>query len=346
LASDNKWLKNLRLNLAYVVGRALLRTRGVGAILRFERVRPRLRVPFQPLQSSEISPQFLDQLLRALKRWNYDIVDIDEVCRRAVTMPAERRFVCLTFDGASRDVINEAYPVLARHGVPFTVYVPTAFPDGLGEAWWLALEQIIARESRLSLTIARDDRHFTIQTTAEKYELYAFLSGWLRSLEPTDLSVAINDLCKRYSVDLAALSREAFMDWEDLAKLAADPNVTIGSATVNYPVLATLKDAAAWREMAMGRAVGETAFHREIRHFAYPFGDRQSFRRAHLVMAEEAGFQSAVSTISGIVEAAGRTHLFELPRIAWDGRLQSLRALRVLVSGATFAAVKPARSDL
>ena len=346
LASDNKWLTSLKLGLAYLGGRAIWQKRGVGAILRFERVRPRRQAPFQPLQSSEITPKFLDETVRALKHWKYDIVGIEEVCHRAVTMPAHRRFVCFTFDGASKDVITSAYPVLARHDVPFTVYVPTAFPDGLGEAWWLALEQIIAQESRLSLMIARDERHFTIQTPQEKYELYAFLSGWLRSLQPPALSIAINDLCKRYSVDLAALSREAFMDWEDLAKLAADPNVTIGSATVNYPALANLKDAAAWREMTMGRAVGEAALHREIRHFAYPFGDRDSWRRAHLVMAEDAGFESAVSTISGIVEAAGRTNLHALPRIDWDGRLQSLRAMRVLLSGATFTAVKPTRSDL
>jgi peptidoglycan/xylan/chitin deacetylase (PgdA/CDA1 family) len=345
LASDNRWLTRLELGLAYLSGRAVLQKRGVGAILRFERVRERRRAPFQPLQSSEITPNFLDRTVRALKRWDYDIVGMDEVCRRAVTMPGHRRFACLTFDGASRDVITSAYPVLARHGVPFTVYVPTAFPDGLGVAWWLALEQIIAQESRLGLMIARDERHFTIRTPREKYELYSFLSGWLRSLEPPDLSVAINDLCKRYSVDLAAL-RGAFMDWADLAKLAADPNVTIGSATVNYSALANLKDAAAWRETTMGRAVAEAALHREVRHFAYPFGDRSSWRRAHLVMAEEAGFESAVSTIAGIVEAAGRTNLHALPRIDWDGRLQSLRAMRVLLSGATFAPVKSTRSDL
>ena len=42
--------------------------------------------------------------------------------------------------------------------------------------------------------------------------------------------------------------------------------------------------------MTMGKAVAEAAFHREVRHFAYPFGDRDSFRRAHVVMAQEAGF--------------------------------------------------------
>ena len=49
----------------------------------------------------------------------------------------------------------------------------------------------------------------------------------MRALSPPDLSVAINDLCKRYSVDLAALSREAMMDWDDLTKLAADPLVLL-----------------------------------------------------------------------------------------------------------------------
>jgi hypothetical protein len=93
--------------------------------------------------------------------------------------------------------------------------------------------------------------------------------------------------------------------------------------------------------MTMGKAVAETAFHREVRHFAYPSGDRDSFRRAHVMMAKEAGFSSAVSTITGIVDTAGRTNLHALPRIAWDGRLTSLRAMRVLLSGATFAPVRP-----
>jgi len=59
------------------------------------------------------------------------------------------------------------------------------------------------------------------------------------------------------------------------------------------------------------------------------------------MMAEEAGFASAVSTIPGIVDAEGRTNLRALPRISWDGRVRSLRMLRVLVSGVAFAPVKP-----
>jgi peptidoglycan/xylan/chitin deacetylase (PgdA/CDA1 family) len=231
--------------------------------------------------------------------------------------------------------MTAAYPVLSRHRVPFTVYVPTAFPDGIGEAWWLALEQVIARDRRISLMMGRQERHFHVPGMAEKYELYEYLSSWMRSLESADLSAAIRDLCTRYAVDLAALSREAALDWGDLAKLAADPLVTLGAATVNFPVLSNMRDAAALKEMTMGRAVMETALRREVRHFAYPFGDRQSWQRKHMAMAEEAGFVSAVSAIAGVIEPAGNTSLLALPRMTWDARLHSLRAMRVILSGAT-----------
>jgi peptidoglycan/xylan/chitin deacetylase (PgdA/CDA1 family) len=347
LSSDIRFLTSLRLELAYFSGCAWLRGRGTGGagvILRFERVRPRRAARFQPLKSHEITPGFLDRTIRALKRWKYDIVSMDEVCRRAVTLASPRRFACLTFDGGYKDVMASAYPVLSRHGVPFTIYLPTAFPDGIGEAWWIALEQVIARESRLSLVVGREEKHFSIASTAEKYQLYDFLAGWMRTLPPSDLSSAIKDLCTRYAIDLAALSREAALDWNDLAKLAADPLVTLGSATVNYPVLSNLKDAAALREMTMGRAVAEAAFQRDVRHFAYPFGDWASWRRKHAVMAEEAGFISAASTIPGVVEAEGRTNLHALPRIAWDGRQRSLRAMRVILSGIPFPHARPTRS--
>ena len=166
LSSENLFLTSLRLELAWFSGRHWLSGRGTGGagvVLRFERVRPRRAARFQPLRSHEITPGFLDRTIRALKRWKFDIVSMDEVCHRAVTSPTPRRFVGLTFDGGYKDMIASAYPVLSRHGVPFTVYLPTAFPDRLGEAWWLALEEIIARESRISLVMDRKELRFDIE---------------------------------------------------------------------------------------------------------------------------------------------------------------------------------------
>jgi peptidoglycan/xylan/chitin deacetylase (PgdA/CDA1 family) len=122
------------------------------------------------------------------------------------------------------------------------------------------------------------------------------------------------------------------MTWQDIARLAADPRATIGCATVNYPVLATLPDDAARREIDMGKAVTEAAIGREVRHFAYPFGHPGSFNARHGLMAEQAGFVSVVSSVSGVIQPDGQSELYDLPRIRWDNR-RSLRALRVRLSG-------------
>ncbi|HKU06345.1 MAG TPA: polysaccharide deacetylase family protein [Bradyrhizobium sp.] len=348
MAAENWFIKRAQMELAYFSFYARLKQRqtgGAGAVLRFQHVRPSHMGRFQPHKVHEITPRFLDRTIRALKRWKYDIVSMDEVCDRAMSLPTRTRFVALTFDGGYKDFATYAHPILQKHNVPFALYVPTAFPDGLGEAWWLALAEMIARETRISLVMDRKERHFMIYKTQAKYELFDYLSEWLRALSPADRTFAIKDLCTRYSTDIAALSRAAWMNWDDLSKIAADPNATIGSATVNYPALSSLRDLEAQREIAMGKAVAESAFHREVKHFAYPFGDRGAFRRQHVVMTEEAGFASGASTIGGVIEPLGRTNLHALPRIAWDGREGSIRMMRVLLSGFTFAPVAPTRNN-
>ena len=96
------------------------------------------------------------------------------------------------------------------------------------------------------------------------------------------------------------------MGWEDLVELARDPLVTIASATVNYPILANLKDTAALREMTMGRAVMKAALGHDPLHFAYPFGTRGSFGRQQPLLAAEAGFASAVTAAArgGVAKGA------------------------------------------
>ncbi len=171
LASDNRFVKRAQMELAYFSFYARMKQRqsgGAGVVLAFQRVRPGRLALFQPHKAQEISPRFLDRTIRALKRWKYDIVTMDEACHRALSPPGRTRFAALTFDGGYKDIITSAYPILRKHGVPFAVYLPTAFPDGLGQAWWLALEEMIARESRISLVMDRKERHFMIHQTQAK----------------------------------------------------------------------------------------------------------------------------------------------------------------------------------
>lgn len=304
--------------------------RPAGAILRLARVRPVRREAFQPLKQDEVTPEFLERLLRALRRWQYDIVPIGEVMSRAKA--GGRRFVGLTFDGGSRDLIEHAVPVLKRHAAPFTLYLPTGFIDGVGEAWWLALEQVVATHSRISLVINGEERRFKLGSSSEKQDGYDYLAIWLRGLPPAELSNAIGDLCKRYGADLGSLSRAFAMTWDDVAGLAADPLITIGTATVHLSPLSNLGSADAAREIRMGRAVAEAATGRPLPHLAYPF-DAAGYGRREIGLAGEAGLATAVTTNPGVIMRGAIPDPLALPRITVDGRMPSLRVLRAQLSG-------------
>ncbi len=128
---------------------------GVGAILTLHHVRPPRPGRFQPNRLLEVTPRFLTRVVKDLRRSGVDLVSLDEMHRRLTEGDFSRRFVCLTFDDGYRDTLQWAYPILKEAGVPFAVYVPTSFPDRLGELWWLVLEAVIARNDRIGL---RDQR--------------------------------------------------------------------------------------------------------------------------------------------------------------------------------------------
>jgi peptidoglycan/xylan/chitin deacetylase (PgdA/CDA1 family) len=99
-----------------------------------------------------------------------------------------RHFVSLTFDDGYRDNLEYALPILERHKAPFTMFVATSFPDRLGELWWVALERVVAATGRIVVEIDGKERFFYCERTAKKYEVYAQLYWWLRSLSDEKLS--------------------------------------------------------------------------------------------------------------------------------------------------------------
>jgi peptidoglycan/xylan/chitin deacetylase (PgdA/CDA1 family) len=180
--------------------------------------------------------------------------------RRLTERDFQRRFVCLTFDDGYRDLMQWAYPVLRKHEVPFALYVPTSFPDRIGELWWLALERVISENNRIGLLIDGREQRFDCVTIAEKRDLFDQLYWWLRARETEgELRDVVRDLCARYGVNMKSFCEDLCMTWDEIADLARDPLVTIGAHTVNHVILKKTSDRVARSELEMGRAVIEAA---------------------------------------------------------------------------------------
>jgi peptidoglycan/xylan/chitin deacetylase (PgdA/CDA1 family) len=312
---------------------------GVGAILTLHHVRPPRPDAFQPNRLLEVTPRFLERLLRRLKRARIDVISLDEMHRRFIGGEFKRRFVCITFDDGYKDIKQWAYPLLKKYELPFALYIPTSFPDRLGELWWVALEAVIAQNRRVGLVVNGEDRFFDCASVSQKRELYDEVYRYLRSMKTEDeLRRVVRDLCACHCVDMAAFCRDLCMDWSEIAELADDPLVTIGAHTVKHEMLKKVPDAAAVRaEMEMSRAVLEAALGRRPEHLAYPVGDPTSAGPREFRIASELGFKTAVTTRPGVLFKAHRDYLTALPRISVNGEFQRQRYLKVLMSGAATA---------
>src|SRR5215212_3098555 len=185
---------------------------GVGAILTLHHVRPPRADAFQPNRLLEVSPAFLEDVIRGLRNAQVDLVTLDEMHRRLMERDFRRRFVCFTFDDGYRDNARHALPILKKYDVPFAIYIPTSFPDRAGELWWLTLEAAIANQTRLALVMDGEDRRYDCESTGAKYELYEHIYWWLRSLaHEEDLRRAVHDLGTRYGIDSAKICADLCM---------------------------------------------------------------------------------------------------------------------------------------
>ncbi len=312
---------------------------GVGAILTMHHVRPPHPDRFQPNRILEITPRFLTRVVKLLRRSAVNVISLDEMYRRMTERDFRRRFVCLTFDDAYRDIQQYAYPILKAAQMPFAIYVPTSFPDRLGELWWLALEAVIARNDRIGLVIDGKNRTFDCGSVADKRTLYDELYWWLRR-RPTrpQCATIVRDLAACYAVDIAAFCRDLCMDWQ---RAHAARRRSAGDHR---------------RPHRQSPDAGEAAGKGSARGNGFePFGDRGRDRlaaatsvlsvrgcrlarvRASSRIAAELGFKTAVTTRPGVIFRTHSAHLTALPRISINGEYQQLRYVRVLLSGAATA---------
>jgi len=315
-------------------GRGL--AQGAGVILTLHHVRPQGAGGFHPNGLLEITPDFLDRALGVIRTEGYDIVSLDEALARLSAPRKGRFFVALTFDDGYRDNVEQAWPVLAKHGAPWTLFVTTGFADRTARLWWLELEEAVAALPQLNVTLP--DGPFTAKTgsDAEKQRAFDGLYGRLRRQPEAILLSAIADLAKQAGTDSTVLVERECLPWETLRALAGAPGVTIGAHTLTHPMLAKHDEAFARSEIVESKARLEKELGVSIRHFAYPVGDPTSAGPRDFALAKAAGFASAVTTRPGHLFAEHADHPHALPRVSLNGLHQSEAALRALLSGLPF----------
>lgn len=314
--------------------RLLSKSRGV--IFTLHRVLPEPPADFSPNAILQVQPDFLDYCLERLRDLGVDIVSLDEAIERLAQPAKGRPFVVLTFDDAYRDNLVHALPILTAHEAPFTLYVPTAFVDGVGQLWWQAIEDIIARQDAVAFTEGGETEYVDTRTLAQKNEAFNRLYWRLRKLPEAERLNLLSDFTTAYGYDLDKQCRDLIMSWQELRLFAGDPLCTIGAHTVHHYELAKLPLEQASDEMIQSVDVIEAQFGIRPRHFSYPLGGPLSCGPREFALAHDLGFHTAVTTRPGGLYPHHLKTLTALPRVSLNGYFQKRRYVDVFASGGLF----------
>jgi len=215
---NNSPMLRTSLDMLYYSGasqaaRGLLR--GKGAIFMLHHVRPGggLQKGFAPNSLLEITPEFLDAVIRLVKQHGYELVSMDGVLERLASDVPAAPFAAFTLDDAYRDNLLHARPVFRRHNCPFTIYASPAIQDGVCELWWRGLESGIAGSTRLSGEIAGEPFDLDTVRDAQKSLAWERLYRPLRRMDQQGQRRWIRQFCAETRVDLEAICRADAMNW-------------------------------------------------------------------------------------------------------------------------------------
>jgi peptidoglycan/xylan/chitin deacetylase (PgdA/CDA1 family) len=236
----------------------------------------------------------------------YEIVGIDVALQALHSdRPPARPQMVLTFDDGLRNNHRVAYPLLARLRLPAVFYVCPALIEA---GCWLwnheARERLRSMSPQAQALLVR-----AMQAAASNVD---GIVEWMKRL-PADACREVQERIRGETkgFEPSAAQRERFdmMSWDELVDL--DPTiVTIGSHTLNHPILTSLPQAQLWHEVRASRQYLEDRLGRTVAHFCYPNGANDPAVQS--VVAET--YDTAVTTQRGYVRKGDDRHM--LRRIA------------------------------
>jgi peptidoglycan/xylan/chitin deacetylase (PgdA/CDA1 family) len=250
-----------------------------------------------------VSAKTFERHIAEVRRAGYELVSLAEALEVNAGIKRSRRdLAVLTFDDGYRDNYEVAFPLLKKHSVPATIFLPTSF---------------IGTEQRLP-----HDRLFHLLQLAH---LRAARSGGINRIvgaDPWSLALcqppveAIDQVIGRWPhceilrmvealaerLDEPALPDSgALLDWESCRRMSK-AGISFGAHTVRHVPLHHEDAASVERELRESRLTIEREVGLPCRDFAYPNG---YYSREIIRCLVRSGYRSAVTTEDSVNRVGG-----------------------------------------
>jgi peptidoglycan/xylan/chitin deacetylase (PgdA/CDA1 family) len=285
---------------------------------------------FLPKENNHVSVSFLEQAIQLYRRKSIDILTLDEALL-ASAKDSTRPYVCFTFDDGYLDNATLALPMFRKYSAPMTIFVTSATLDrDLEDYWWGQLRHVVMENDELEGE--EINAKLPACTEMEKGAAYNHVAMLIKTgALPSERAQLF---FSRYGVTPhEALNRDCLSEGDVRCLARTEPLVQIGAHSTNHAPLAMLDAKVAENDIVMNKVRLENLTCREVRHFAYPYGDRRSCGMREFEMVRAAGFASGVTTIDGNVRREHLERRWSIPRRRVLGTIERLGVLECQRAG-------------
>ncbi|MCC7697566.1 polysaccharide deacetylase family protein [Janthinobacterium sp. EB271-G4-7A] len=279
-----------------------------------------------PLFPGEVDAALFERQLRLLQRF-YTPLPLSDAVRRLQDGSLPPRAACITFDDGYADNAQVALPLLQRHGLHATFFIATGYLDG-GQMWNDTVVEAVRQAAGPMLDLrVHGLGTFPVASLAQRQAAIATLLGQIK-YQPFARRQQLAMQIRRQAG--ATAGPAAMLSTAQLRQLQA-AGMELGAHTASHPILSTLAERAAQRDIAHGKQQLEALIQAPVSLFAYPNGKAgRDYGAPHVAMVKNLGFQAAVATDWGVARPGAGLDLLQLPRFTpWDrGRLAFLWRMR------------------
>jgi peptidoglycan/xylan/chitin deacetylase (PgdA/CDA1 family) len=240
------------------------------------------------------TPVEFEKQMRHLAR-SYRVVSATEVLEAVeFGRPLPPRAVLVTFDDAYRDFAEVAWPILRRHGLSATLFVPTAYPDRPErEFWWDRLFRAFAYTERPRLAHPHLGE-LALGSAAERDASLRRAQARVKELPHADAMELVNEACEQLGVK--ETPGPTVLGWEELRKLDRE-GVTIAAHTRWHPLLTNVTSEQVREEVTGSQADVKREIGHALPIFSYPNGSHDD---SVVDILEDEGFRLAFSQRPGL----------------------------------------------
>ncbi len=325
--------KQLRRNLESLAY-AIIETVGILPLIRFLNRRQMTVLVYRGVcsgSSSHLDTQLVKlRSFRRQMRWirrHFTPVSLeDAIVALKDRKPFPQRAVLVTFDGANRDSLHLAWPILKKLGIRPVVFVPVQSVGGQPNDW---AEELEARMiTTRSLGVSLNDEWLWLRTPQERQAAFGKIVAALKQLDPAERAHILSELELQLSPN-SAETPPTFgpsLTWDELRKLV-EQGCSVGSHTFSRGILPGRPAADIVRELEDSKRELESRLEAPVLAFSYPDGKWNPEVRQ---LVERAGYTCAFTSEPGRIDL--RTDRFLLNRIATHGT-DSMSAFIGAISG-------------